>query len=222
MRPESSLRFRAGQYLKLELPADHANQRVEGYSSIASPARKRSPGTHRRREQPGTGGPPASHAARRSGFSRRSVRRIRIQARAASPCLPDFPWHRHCAATLRIPIRSFAESMPLSTTFLLGFRNELEVISMAASGSALPAARYLVTLSQPQQTGWPGLRGRVTDHLKDGTLSIDWMHTEFYLCGSSVMVAETRALLAAQGRLPLPFTFFNGQKPGRKPAVSAL
>ncbi len=52
---------------------------------------------------------------------------------------------------------------------------------------------YRISLSRPTD-GWTGLRGRVTEHLKDHPVDHD-----FYLCGSMDMVKDARALLLSNG-----------------------
>jgi ferredoxin-NADP reductase len=198
LRPASELAFRAGQYLKLGV-AD-PRQPVEGYFSIASP-----PECDRLELIVGLGAPDSA-AARL--LRMQPGEQVSIEGPFGDFVFQPTP-HRHACfishGTGISPLlsmfrsRAFAESAPLSTTFLMGYRNELEIIGMGAFGPDLPKARLLVTLSRPAQAGWAGLQGRVTDHLRMETLSIDWKQTEFYLCGSNEMVADVRSLLAAKG-----------------------
>lgn len=202
MRPQESVDYVAGQYIKLGVVPDGGTRPLEGYFSIASPPESDHleliVGTSSRREPTA-----ADHLVKL-----RPGDQVTVQGPFG-----DFVFkratHRHVCfishgtgiAPLLSMFRSqaYTRSAPLSTTFLVGYRNELEVIGLGAFGKDLPQARILVTLSQPAQAEWPGLKGRVTHHLKAGTLAIDWKQTEFYLCGSHEMVNEVKALLSAQG-----------------------
>lgn len=202
MRPESGLVFAAGQYIKLDVTEEGGNRRLEGYFSIASPPESDRLeliiGTSERRQPTA-----ADRLVRMQPGEKVSVEGpfgdfVFKQVANRHVC---FISHGTGIAPLLSMLRSraFMQSAPLSATFLTGYRNELEIIGMGAFGRSLPPLRYLVTLSQPRQDQWPGLKGRVTDHLRMGTLSIQWQQTEFYLCGSHEMVSEVKALLFSKG-----------------------
>jgi|SRR5581483_4856267 len=59
-----------------------------------------------------------------------------------------------------------------------------------------PFFKYFITLSRPSPT-WQGMRGRVTEHLRQMIGSIE--NTEAYLCGNGEMIKEVRTLLIERG-----------------------
>ncbi len=65
------------------------------------------------------------------------------------------------------------------------WREQLEDLASRSSKFS-----FSITLSQPG-TAWSGLRGRVTDHIREFDITGDW-----YLCGSLPMVKDVRAFLA--------------------------
>ena len=186
---EAPFSFQAGQHIQLS-GADQVP--LEGYFSIASPPespwlelivradnRELKPGSLLSAEGPfgsfGLRAAPHRHAC------------LISQGTGIAPML----------SILRS--RQFSQSAPLSVTLLAGYRDESEVIGLEPFGTPLRSEQYRVTLTRPRDPEWPGLKGRVTDHLKRGTLAIDWGQTEFYLCGSQEMLTDVKAILAAHG-----------------------
>jgi len=193
VKPTTHFKFAAGQYVKLE----------DGYYSIASP--------------------PESEvlefvvrAAGRGAASDRLVHlplgsELAIEGPFGNLTYQPLP-DRHvvfvCQGTGVSPLfsiarsRAFAETPPLSALFLVGCRNELEHIRHEKFALPVRDGQYRVTLSQPAHPTWPGMKGRVTHHLKHDALGIDWAHTEFYICGSFEMIAETKDALTTLGVAP--------------------
>lgn len=82
---------------------------------------------------------------------------------------------------------------------LFGVRKEVDLFwldRLQALAIKFPNFTYTITLSQPDST-WTGQSGRVTAHLD--TLPLNG---QYYLCGSSEMVAEVKQHLVSKGVLP--------------------
>lgn len=91
----------------------------------------------------------------------------------------------------------YAENPPLSCTMLFGARDQTDLLYTEELQS-LSGMKLVQTLSRPSGT-WSGLKGRVTDWLRENTNSVDWKKTEFYLCGNGAMIDEVKSILAAHG-----------------------
>jgi len=87
----------------------------------------------------------------------------------------------------------YAENMPLTTKLLFGARDTNDLLYIDEL-SPLLSTDFVQTLSRPT-TEWPGFKGRVTDWLRENSLSLDWKHTEFYLCGNGAMIDEVKQIL---------------------------
>ena len=93
----------------------------------------------------------------------------------------------------------FQKTKPISTTCMLGVRDETELIYME-DFNRLPFVRWVPTVSQPKGN-WDGFKGRVTDYLRSQGEDYPWLATDYYLCGNGAMIDETKALLMAKGVL---------------------
>ncbi len=90
----------------------------------------------------------------------------------------------------------YAENKPLTTTLLFGARDTNDLL-YTDELSPILSSDFVQTLSRP--TGaWPGFKGRVTDWLRESSTTLDWKHTEFYLCGNGAMIDEVKQILAAK------------------------
>jgi NAD(P)H-flavin reductase len=56
-----------------------------------------------------------------------------------------------------------------------------------------------IILSQPDPVGWRGLRGRVTDLIRDQVSPEEASHTDVYLCGGRSMIEDVKQLLIHKG-----------------------
>ena len=56
-----------------------------------------------------------------------------------------------------------------------------------------------IILSQPDPVGWPGLRGRVTDLIREQVSLEEASKTDAYLCGGRPMIEEAKRLLIHKG-----------------------
>jgi len=56
-----------------------------------------------------------------------------------------------------------------------------------------------IILSQPDPIGWSGLRGRVTDLIRDQVSADEASNTDAYLCGGRPMIEEAKRLLIHKG-----------------------
>jgi ferredoxin-NADP reductase len=88
----------------------------------------------------------------------------------------------------------FADNKPLSTKLLFGARDTNDLLYADELVPVL-SADFVETLSRPS-ANWPGFKGRVTDWLRENSPTIDWKHTEFYLCGNGAMIDEVKQILA--------------------------
>ncbi len=62
-----------------------------------------------------------------------------------------------------------------------------------------PSFEATIILSQPDPVGWPGLRGRVTDLIRDQVSPSEASHTDTYLCGGRSMIEDAKRLLIQKG-----------------------
>ena len=91
----------------------------------------------------------------------------------------------------------YAENKPLSTTLLFGARDASDLLYTEELSPFLSAG-FVQTLSRPT-VNWSGFKGRVTDWLRESSNTLDWKHTDFYLCGSGAMIDEVKQILADKG-----------------------
>lgn len=94
--------------------------------------------------------------------------------------------------------RVFREQPPASTRILFGARNEGDLLYTEELNSVLGGENYIQALSRAGGE-WSGVRGRVTDWLRQNQAEIAWKDTEFYLCGNGAMIDEVKQILAAEG-----------------------
>ena len=81
-----------------------------------------------------------------------------------------------------------------SAELLFGCRSMAENLASRYASSLPGTTRFCVSREEPPQGGF---RGRVTDALAE--LNFDPASTEFYLCGSAAMVADSRRVLERVG-----------------------
>ena len=89
----------------------------------------------------------------------------------------------------------YAENKPKTTTILFGARDAGDLLYTDELSEIL-SSDLVQVLSRPT-TDWPGFKGRVTDWLRSNSPTLDWKHTEFYLCGNGAMIDEVKQILAA-------------------------
>ncbi len=56
-----------------------------------------------------------------------------------------------------------------------------------------------IILSQPDPVGWPGLRGRITDLIREQVSLEEASYTDAYLCGGRSMIEDAKRLLIQKG-----------------------
>lgn len=56
-----------------------------------------------------------------------------------------------------------------------------------------------IILSQPDPEGWSGLRGRVTDLIRDQVSPVEASRSDAYLCGGRAMIEDVKKLLILKG-----------------------
>jgi NAD(P)H-flavin reductase len=56
-----------------------------------------------------------------------------------------------------------------------------------------------IILSQPDPVGWAGLRGRVTDLIREQVSPEEASRSEAYLCGGRSMIDDSKGLLIRKG-----------------------
>lgn len=93
---------------------------------------------------------------------------------------------------------AFRKEPPVTTTCLLGVREEAELLYMEEFGQA-PFIRWVPAVSRPTTSEYQGFRGRVTDYLRSLGSDYPWLETEYYLCGAGGMIDEVKAILAERG-----------------------
>ena len=91
------------------------------------------------------------------------------------------------------------QSKPRSITLLLGVREESEIL-YDREFSDIKDLKWIKTVSRPTTTsGSNWVKGRVTDYFKDVNCSVEWLQTDFYLCGNGAMIDEIKKILAEKG-----------------------
>ncbi len=98
---------------------------------------------------------------------------------------------------------SYQMAKPLSTTCLLGVRDENELLYVDEFDS-LPWVKWVTAVSRPADPSWNpkhGFRGRVTDYFRAQGDDFPWLETEYYLCGAGPMIDEIKQILAGRGVL---------------------
>ena len=86
---------------------------------------------------------------------------------------------------------------PKSATVLLGVRTEDELLYTECLAKT-EGLKWVSAVSQPT-SAWTGFKGRVTDVMRDPASGIDWLNTDYYLCGNGQMITEIKTLLAEKG-----------------------
>ena len=86
--------------------------------------------------------------------------------------------------------QKYAENKPLTTILLFGGRDTTDLL-YADEFKPILSSDYVPALSRPTAE-WPGFKGRVTDWLRQNGDTLDWKHTEFYLCGNGAMIDEVK------------------------------
>lgn len=90
----------------------------------------------------------------------------------------------------------YAENKPRTTTLLFGARDAGDLL-YTDELSPILSSDFVQTLSRPT-TDWPGFKGRVTDWLRENATTLDWKHTEFYMCGNGAMIDEVKQILVSK------------------------
>ncbi len=90
--------------------------------------------------------------------------------------------------------KAFAANRSVSTTLLMGVREETELLYDRELRS-LPGLAYVPCVTRPSPS-WQGHRCRVTNHLRSFDETFPWSETDFYLCGSGEMIEEVKSILA--------------------------
>ncbi len=102
--------------------------------------------------------------------------------------------------------KEFQNNLPKSALFLLGIRDEEELLYeeelsgrlFSSTGGNQFTSKWVPCVSQPKGK-WSGFRGRVTDYLRSLGEDYPWKESEFYLCGAGQMIDEVRAILTEKG-----------------------
>lgn len=92
----------------------------------------------------------------------------------------------------------FAENKPRSTKLLFGARDPSDLFYIDEMKGLLDD-HFVVALSRCEDENFECHKGRVTDWLRGNSATIDWHHTEFYLCGNGAMIDEVKAILTGHG-----------------------
>ena len=93
-----------------------------------------------------------------------------------------------------------------AVTLYFGVRTEADIFALeeiAEFQKKLPNLIVKITLSQPSE-GYTGLRGRVTEHLKNNSFEKD---TLYYLCGNKQMIIDARNILTQNNVPPTHIKF---------------
>ena len=93
--------------------------------------------------------------------------------------------------------KAYQDLKPVTTTCLLGVREEVELLYMDEFGK-LPWVNWVPAVSRPTTPEWKGFRGRVTDYLRS-LKDYPWLETDYYLCGGGAMIDEVKLILAGKG-----------------------
>ena len=89
---------------------------------------------------------------------------------------------------------AYKKSPAVSSWLLMGVRTEDELVYEQELAPIL-GVTWVSAVSQPQGN-FEGLKGRVTDWLRQQGAEFPWDKTEFYLCGNGAMITEVKAILA--------------------------
>lgn len=84
-----------------------------------------------------------------------------------------------------------------SALCLAGVREEEELLYHHELRN-IPGVQLVTAVSRPTTPGFQ-YTGRVTDYLREHADQIEWLQTDFYLCGNGAMIDEIKALLASKG-----------------------
>lgn len=91
----------------------------------------------------------------------------------------------------------FKQNPPTKTHLLFGARDEADLLYTEECRKILGDG-FVQALSRPH-AGWKGITGRVTHYLLANKDKIDWMNTDYYLCGNGAMIDEVKQILATHG-----------------------
>jgi CDP-4-dehydro-6-deoxyglucose reductase len=90
---------------------------------------------------------------------------------------------------------------PQELTCLLGVRGDEELLYVdeLTQYSVTPSLKlnYVTCVSGQASPKYQGLRGRVTQYLRE--THEDFINTEFYLCGAGAMIDEVKKILSEKG-----------------------
>lgn len=92
----------------------------------------------------------------------------------------------------------FQNSPPVSTSCLLGVREEAELL-YTQDFELMKGVRWVPAVSRPCTGEWKGFCGRVTDYLRSLGEDYPWLETDYYLCGGGAMIDEVKQLLKDKG-----------------------
>ena len=93
--------------------------------------------------------------------------------------------------------REYMENRPLQTRILMGVRNHRELLYEDLV-STVPGSLWTPCITQPT-ANYHGFIGRVTDWLSSQGSEFPWSETDFYICGGSTMIDETKQILLQRG-----------------------
>jgi len=91
----------------------------------------------------------------------------------------------------------FKNHAPKKAYCFLGVRTEDEIL-YPQTFENIPQLQFIPTVSQPSSL-WKGFRGRVTDYIFKMEDEMNWLETEYYLCGHGGMINEIKAFLTGKG-----------------------
>lgn len=92
---------------------------------------------------------------------------------------------------------AFKKNPPLSSTLLLGVREESELLYQEELAK-VRGTQMEFFVSRPSAT-YRGSKGRVTDYLYGLGDAYPWEGTDFYLCGNGAMIDEVKLFLVQKG-----------------------
>ncbi|HMU54469.1 MAG TPA: FAD-binding oxidoreductase [Nitrospira sp.] len=200
----SRLSFKAGQFISFEVPKVGLSQPVVRPYSIASP-----PSIDDRVVLVFNlvqGGPGSQYLY---GLQAGDI--VRFKGPAGSFYLREDPNRRMlCVATGTgiAPLRSMIVSElerqnPQPVTLFWGLRYERDLYyrdELEALASRFPRFSFVTCLSRPGPD-WTGVRGRVTDLVREQVTSV--RDLAVYLCGNGAMIKDVTALLQTKGLCPI-------------------
>ncbi len=88
--------------------------------------------------------------------------------------------------------QGFKKTPPQKIFIAIGARTEDEILYYDKMGTQ-PNVVWIPCVSQPTER-WKGFKGRVTDYIR-GLSDLDYLNTEFYLCGNGDMIKEVKMIL---------------------------